>query len=93
MAKRGRNNQTVSAKMEAPCVSLFYWPSSHEACQLFLPNSRNGTSNSTDESNSDSSCIETAQEALEHRIVKLHAVHDTEDSWRSIVKGGGPDNY
>ena len=91
--EREEQSDSKRQRMESLRVSLSYWPSSHEACQLFLPNSRNGTSDSADESDSDSSCIETAQEALERRIVKLQAVHDTEDSWRSIVKGGDPDNY
>lgn len=33
------------------------------------------------------------QEALERRITQLQAVHESEDSWQGVVKGGDPDNF
>ncbi len=45
-------------------------------------------SDSTDEV-----AIEIPQEALERRIIQLQAVHEREDSWRGVVKGGDPDNF
>ena len=29
---------------------------------------------------------------MEHRITEVQAVHESEDSWRCVVKGGDPDN-
>jgi hypothetical protein len=29
---------------------------------------------------------------VEHRITEVQAVHESEDSWRCVVKGGDPDN-
>ncbi|KAI2490640.1 hypothetical protein MHU86_23939 [Fragilaria crotonensis] len=42
--------------------------------------------------NTDTTNLESPQEALERRIIQLQAVHESEDRWRAIVKGGDPDN-
>jgi hypothetical protein len=36
---------------------------------------------------------ESPQEALKRRISQLQSVHESEDSWRSVVKGGDADNF
>jgi hypothetical protein len=33
------------------------------------------------------------QEMVESCITAMQAVHETEDSWRGVVKGGDPDNF
>jgi hypothetical protein len=68
-----------------------YWPESPEARQLFgLIAALVVVSNSADEL-----MIERpqCQEALERRITQLQAVHESEDSWQGVVKGGDPDNF
>ena len=59
-----------------------YWPESPEAYQLFKPPS--GTT---------SAIGENPQEALERRIKLLQSVHETEDSWRNVVKGRDAENF
>jgi hypothetical protein len=36
--------------------------------------------------------MESPQEAVERRIIHLQAVHESEESWRGVVKGGDRDN-
>ena len=62
------------------------WPASPEAYQLFRPRGNNGGGNSDSSS-------ESPQEALKRRISQLQSVHESEDSWRSVVKGGDADNF
>ena len=71
-----------------------YWPKSAEAYQLFKPrreyvsvyDSAQNLTTTTME------YIETPQEALKRRILQLKAVHESENSWHCVVKGGDPDN-
>ena len=76
------------------CFSALYWPESPEAYQLFQPkgdNSFSGTSAICDDSTP--VVVETPQEALECRIGLLKSVHESEDSWRNVVKGRDADNF
>ena len=80
------------------CFSASYWPESPEAHQLFQPrgdNSVSGTSAICDDSSTPvpTIVVETPQEALERRIGLLKSVHESEDSWRNVVKGRDADNF
>jgi hypothetical protein len=65
--------------------------------QLFQPkgdNSFSGTSAICDDSTPvPIFVVETPQEALERRIGLLKSVHESEDSWRNVVKGRDADNF
>jgi len=82
-------------RLETAVALCSYWPSSHEAHQLFKPTSCRAYSSSGDGNNNstETTTTESPQEALERRISELRAVNESEDSWRAIVKGGDPDNY
>ncbi len=79
-------------RVDTVAASCSYWQESPEAYQRFRPRDYRGAvgvvSNSTDEM-----AIESPQEALERRIIQLQAVHESEESWRGVVKGGDPDNF
>ncbi|KAI2492026.1 hypothetical protein MHU86_22522 [Fragilaria crotonensis] len=79
--------QRVDNVAQSP--SCLYWPESPEAYQLFRPREYSG---GVIVDNTDTTNLESPQEALERRIIQLQAVHESEDSWRAIVKGGDPDN-
>jgi hypothetical protein len=69
-----------------------YWPASPEAIQLFTLWDSIDVSGSKNNS-TDKIAIESPQEAEERRITELQAVHESEDRWRCVVKGGHPNNY
>ncbi|KAI2509037.1 hypothetical protein MHU86_5413 [Fragilaria crotonensis] len=79
--------QRVDNVAQSP--SCLYWPESPEAYQLIRPREYNG---GAIVDNTDTTNLESPQEALERRIIQLQAVHESKDSWRAIVKGGDPDN-
>jgi hypothetical protein len=76
-----------------------YWPESPEAYHLFRPRREcsggSATTSTPSSTTADTTMayIESPKEALQHRILQLQAVHESEDSWRGVVKGGDPDNY
>ena len=77
------------------CFSASYWPESPEAHQLFQPRgkSSNSGASATYDDSTGTIVVETPQEALEHRISILKSVHESEDSWRNVVKGRDADNF
>ena len=78
--------------------SCSYWPESPEAHQLFLPR-QNGCGTGVLSGSDDGIgemipvVVESPQEAVERRIKLLKSCHDSEDSWRNVVKGRDADNF
>ncbi|KAI2495738.1 hypothetical protein MHU86_18762 [Fragilaria crotonensis] len=94
-----KKRQRLEAVASSSCS---YWPASPEACQLFSsrgPICRGVGIGSVGVGSNSTTLVDTMtldespQETLERRIAALQAVHESEDSWRGVVKGGDPDNF
>ena len=72
-----------------------YWPESPEAYQLFKPRREYVSVHDSAQNVTTTTMeyIETPQEALERRILQLKAVHESENSWRCVVKGASGNPY
>lgn len=71
----------------------YYWPESPEAYQLFRPRQSSGDGGRRASDSTDTTTIQSPQEAVERRIIQLQAVHESTEGWRGVVKGGDADNY
>ena len=67
--------------------SCLYWPESPEAYQLFRPREYSGGVVAFVSDSTETTTMESPQEAVERRIIQLQAVHESEESWRGVVKG------